>query len=35
VLWGKGVDHSWHSEDESIVLTVRWPSVPGYAIPLP
>ena len=35
VLWGKGVDHSWHSEEESIVLTVRWPSVPGYAIPLP
>jgi hypothetical protein len=35
VLWGRGVDHSWHSEEESIVLTVRWPSVPGYATPLP
>ena len=35
VLWGKGVDHSWHAEEESTVLTVRWPSVPGYAVPLP
>ncbi|MCU7723342.1 signal peptidase I [Actinoplanes sp. KI2] len=35
VLWGKGVDHSWHAEEASIVLTVRWPSVPGYATPLP
>ena len=35
VLWGRGVDHSWHSEEESIVLTVRWPSLPGYATPLP
>lgn len=28
-----GVDHSWHSEEESVVLGVRWPSVPGYAVP--
>lgn len=33
VLWGPGVDHSWYAEEESIVMTVRWPSVPGYAIP--
>ena len=33
VVWGKGVDHSWHAEEESIVLTVRWPSVPGYKVP--
>lgn len=25
VVWGRGV------EEESVVLTVRWPSVPGYA----
>lgn len=32
VIWGPGVDHSWHAEEESIVMTVRWPSIPGYAI---
>ncbi|MGX6606756.1 signal peptidase I [Micromonosporaceae bacterium Da 78-11] len=35
VLWGHGVDHSWYAELESVVLTVRWPSVPGYAVPQP
>ena len=25
--------HSWHAEEESVVLTVRWPSVPGFAVP--
>jgi mannose-6-phosphate isomerase-like protein (cupin superfamily) len=33
VVWGRGVDHSWYAEEESVVLTVRWPSVPGYAVP--
>ena len=33
VVWGQGVDHSWVAEDESVVLTVRWPSVSGYAAP--
>ncbi|MBW8794243.1 MAG: signal peptidase I [Streptomyces sp.] len=33
VVWGRGVDHSWVAEDDSVVLTVRWPSVPGYAAP--
>ena len=32
VVWGCGVDHSWVAEEESVVLTVRWPSVPGYAV---
>ncbi|MFD0312767.1 signal peptidase I [Streptomyces flavalbus] len=32
VVWGEGVDHSWFAEEESVVLTVRWPSVPGYAV---
>ncbi|NUW35385.1 signal peptidase I [Nonomuraea sp. SMC257] len=32
VVWGPGVDHSWLAEEESEVLTVRWPSVPGYAV---
>lgn len=33
VVWGHGVDHSWYAEEESVVMTVRWPSIPGYAIP--
>ncbi|MER7760336.1 signal peptidase I [Streptomyces sp. NPDC097619] len=33
VVWGRGVDHSWCAEEDSVVLTVRWPSVPGYAVP--
>ncbi|NJP23135.1 signal peptidase I [Microbispora sp. SCL1-1] len=32
VVWGHGVDHSWYAEEESVVLTVRWPSIPGYAV---
>ncbi|NKI41024.1 signal peptidase I [Streptomyces physcomitrii] len=35
VVWGKGVDHSWYAEEASVVLTVRWPSVPGYRVPAP
>ncbi len=35
VIWGKGVDHSWYAPEESVVLTVRWPSLPGYAVPAP
>ncbi|MFC0866332.1 signal peptidase I [Sphaerimonospora cavernae] len=35
VVWGPGVDHSWYAEEESVVLTVRWPSIPGYAVPDP
>ena len=27
-----GVGHSWYAEEESVILGVRWPSVPGYAI---
>ncbi|MGW7451873.1 signal peptidase I [Streptomyces sp. NPDC054787] len=30
VLWGRGVDHSWYAEEDAVVLTVRWPSIPGY-----
>lgn len=35
VVWGRGVDHSWYAERESTVLTVRWPSVPGYKVDPP
>ena len=27
------VDHSWRAEEPSIVLGMRWPSIPGYALP--
>ncbi|MHB1431333.1 MAG: cupin domain-containing protein [Streptosporangiaceae bacterium] len=29
----EGVDHSWYAEEESVILGVRWPSVPGFAVP--
>ena len=32
---GAGVDHSWYAAEESVVLTVRWPSVPGYRVDEP
>ncbi len=27
VVWGPGIDHSWQAEEDSIVVTIRWPSV--------
>jgi quercetin dioxygenase-like cupin family protein len=27
VVWGPGIDHSWQAEEDSVVVTVRWPSV--------
>ncbi|MFI6322607.1 signal peptidase I [Nonomuraea sp. NPDC050556] len=32
VVWGQGVDHSWYAEEDSVVMTVRWPSIPGYQV---
>jgi quercetin dioxygenase-like cupin family protein len=29
VVWGPGIDHSWQAEDDSVVITVRWPSNPS------
>ena len=28
VTWGPGIDHTWQAEDDSVVITVRWPSRP-------
>jgi mannose-6-phosphate isomerase-like protein (cupin superfamily) len=28
-----GVSHSWHAEEASVVVAVRWPSLPGYGLP--
>ena len=36
VVWGPGEDHSWQAGgEETVVLTVRWPSLPGWRIPAP
>jgi glyoxylate utilization-related uncharacterized protein len=29
VVWGPGIDHLWHAEEDSVVVTVRWPSLAG------
>jgi quercetin dioxygenase-like cupin family protein len=29
VVWGPGIDHSWQAEQDSVVITVRWPSMPS------
>lgn len=26
VAWGPGIDHSWEAHEDSVVMTVRWPS---------
>ncbi|GGU15041.1 MULTISPECIES: signal peptidase I [Lentzea] len=26
VMWGPGIDHSWEAIEDSVVMTVRWPS---------
>jgi quercetin dioxygenase-like cupin family protein len=27
VIWGAGIDHTWGAEEDSVVLTIRWPSL--------
>lgn len=29
VMWGPGVGHTWEAVQDSVVVTVRWPSIPG------
>jgi hypothetical protein len=26
IVWGPGIDHSWQAEQDSTVITIRWPS---------
>ena len=26
VMWGPGTDHKWHSPEDAVWLTIRWPS---------
>jgi hypothetical protein len=28
LTWGRGTEHSWQAEEDSVVITVRWPSIP-------
>jgi hypothetical protein len=36
IVWGPGEDHSWQAMVEgTTVLTVRWPSLPGWRLPAP
>ena len=32
-LWPPGVAHDWLAEEAAVVVTVRWPSVPGDSRP--
>lgn len=32
VLWPEGIPHRWHAEESSVVLTLRWPSLPGDSV---
>ncbi len=34
-LWEPGVPHHWQAEGPTIVLSIRWPSLPGDSIPVP
>jgi quercetin dioxygenase-like cupin family protein len=27
-MWGPGIGHSWQAEQDSVVITVRWPGTP-------
>jgi quercetin dioxygenase-like cupin family protein len=29
VVWGPGIDRSWHAEQDSTEITIRWPSRPA------
>ncbi len=28
VYWGGGISHTWLALEESLILTIRWPSIP-------
>jgi hypothetical protein len=38
IKWGvqvfDGVGHSWFAEEDSVIVGIRWPSVPGYSVPV-
>ncbi len=34
VLWAAGVAHTWEAVEDSVVLTVRWPSLERDSVPI-
>jgi quercetin dioxygenase-like cupin family protein len=26
IVWGPGIEHTWQAEEDSTMLTIRWPS---------
>jgi glyoxylate utilization-related uncharacterized protein len=28
-MWGPGIGHSWQAKEDTVVITIRWPSVPA------
>jgi quercetin dioxygenase-like cupin family protein len=30
-MWGPGIDHSWQAEEDTAIITIRWPSMPADA----
>jgi hypothetical protein len=32
VLWSPGIFHTWQAEEESVILTIRWPSKEGDVV---
>jgi quercetin dioxygenase-like cupin family protein len=32
VVWPPGVGHRWRAEEDSLIVSVRWPSRPGDAV---
>ena len=33
VLWEPGEPHYWVAEEDTLIFTVRWPSLPGDSLP--
>jgi hypothetical protein len=29
VMWGAGISHTWNAVTDSVVVTIRWPSLPA------
>jgi glyoxylate utilization-related uncharacterized protein len=32
IMWGPGIGHSWRAEEDSVVVTIRWPSRREYRL---
>lgn len=35
LIWGPGMPHRWQAVEDSVVITVRWPSIPDDNIEAP